>query len=131
MSDSRVLDARIHALDRRLTEMSEHQQEAIRIAQVATEHRFESINEFRAQLADQTANFMTRSEALAMFTSQAARIDDMGRTLGAQMDVLRQEANTRRGTIEASRATYSYIIAAIGGFAGLVGIITAIVAIVR
>ena len=47
----RTFDSRIQALDRATT-----------IASVAMEKRLEGMNEFRAQLKDQTAQFVTRNE---------------------------------------------------------------------
>jgi hypothetical protein len=40
----------------------EAQEKAVAKAEVASEKRFDSVNEFRRQLADQTATFLTRTE---------------------------------------------------------------------
>jgi hypothetical protein len=55
------------------------QQEATSKAEVATEKRFESVNEFRAQLADQARTFMPRLEAeqrAAVFEEKIQELTD-------------------------------------------------------
>jgi hypothetical protein len=44
-------------------------EKAVGKAEVATEKRFESVNEFRAQLSDQAAHFSTRDELVAQSKS--------------------------------------------------------------
>lgn len=48
--------------------------EAILKAETASEKRFESVNEFRAQLADQAAGFMSRAEANALLAGMGDRV---------------------------------------------------------
>lgn len=49
--------------------------EAVEKAERAAEKRFESVNEFRSQLADQAASFMPRSEAEALIRGSTEKID--------------------------------------------------------
>jgi ABC-type Zn uptake system ZnuABC Zn-binding protein ZnuA len=49
-------------------------EKAVNKAEAASEKRFESINEFRAQLKDQQATFITRSEAWGYFVGLAGII---------------------------------------------------------
>lgn len=48
---------------------------AVTKAEIATEKRFESVNEFRAQLQDQTRTFMSRDEAHALLKSMQDKMD--------------------------------------------------------
>jgi hypothetical protein len=48
---------------------------AVRKAEVAAEKRFESVNEFRAQLSDQAATFLSRNEADARISALAEKLD--------------------------------------------------------
>ncbi len=61
--------------------------EAVNKAEIATEKRFESVNEFRGQLADQTANLMPRTEYSAQHKAMEDKIqgltDRMNLTEGA------------------------------------------------
>jgi hypothetical protein len=52
-------------------------EKAINKAEVATERRFESVNEFRTTLSDQAANFITRSEAEAATARNSERIQEL------------------------------------------------------
>lgn len=49
-------------------------EKAITKAEVATEKRFESVNEFRAQLSDQTRTFMPRTESLQRHEQSGEKI---------------------------------------------------------
>ena len=142
MPSKETLAVRIDAMDHRITEIVRFREQITARNEVTMDKRLDAMNEFRTQLTDQAQTFITRNEIATVFLAHTARMDEMSKTLTermngmnesltTQMDTLRREAERRRGTIEASRATYSYVIAAIGGLAGLVGIIMAILAIVR
>lgn len=49
--------------------------QAVQKAETASENRFSSVNEFRAQLADQTATFIPRIEAETRFVSISEKLD--------------------------------------------------------
>ncbi len=48
---------------------------AVTKAEIATEKRFESVNEFRAQLQDQTRTFVAREEANVLFKAMQDKLD--------------------------------------------------------
>lgn len=48
--------------------------EAVQKAEEANRAKFESVNEFRAQLADQAASFMSRVEVQALFAGMSDRV---------------------------------------------------------
>lgn len=52
-------------------------EKAIAKAETASEKRFESVNEFRGQLSDQAASFMSRLEAEAKFTGLMEKVDGL------------------------------------------------------
>lgn len=52
-------------------------EKAIQKAEAATEKRFESVNEFRAQLATQTHSFMPREVAEAKLKEISTKVDDL------------------------------------------------------
>jgi DNA anti-recombination protein RmuC len=56
------LQAKLQALIDRVDQISESSNRALDKAQAATEKRFESVNEFRAALNDQTRNLLPRQE---------------------------------------------------------------------
>jgi len=51
------------------------QEKAVTKAELAAERRFEGVNEFRGQLSDQAATFMSRAEALLQIQTNADKID--------------------------------------------------------
>lgn len=62
--------------DLKILLMERHQamNTAVITALASTDKRFEGVNEFRAQLADQTATYITRAEASALFTASSAAL---------------------------------------------------------
>ncbi len=77
------VDAILAERDVRTTQQFDAQEKAVRAAleaaqkavdkaEEAATKRFESVNEFRAQLADQAASFLTRREAIAVFSTMVA-----------------------------------------------------------
>lgn len=52
-------------------------EKAVVKAEVAAEKRFEAVNEFRGQLADQAATFMPRAEAEQRLAALAEKVDDV------------------------------------------------------
>jgi hypothetical protein len=51
------------------------QREAVQKAEVANEKRFDSVNEFRRTLSDQTSSFMPRQEFMALYTALNDKIE--------------------------------------------------------
>jgi len=83
-----VLSSRLTALSKLSDTRFKHQEEMVRVAlsaakeavtkaEVATEKRFESVNEFRQTLSDQTSSFIPRAEFLAMHKAMEDKIEDL------------------------------------------------------
>jgi hypothetical protein len=79
-----ALDAQTKALDAALAAQKEAVTTALAAAEratvksdVSTEKRFESVNEFRRTLSDQTHSFMPRSEAETRLIAMVEKIDDL------------------------------------------------------
>lgn len=87
------LDARIDALDRLLAAQSTAAALAISKAEQATTIRFESVNEFRAQMGDASARFATREYV-------DAKLDSIARSMGDQA----RASEKRLNSLEESRA---------------------------
>jgi hypothetical protein len=60
-------------------------EKAVAKAETAAEKRFDSVNEFRAQLADQASRFMPRTEAEAAIARNAERIKELSDTAAAHL----------------------------------------------
>lgn len=91
-------------------------------AENAAERRFESVNEFRAQLTDQAATFMPRVEAEARMVTLTEKIDDQRKTI----DALREMAVAVGGRSAGLNSGWSYLIAAVGAVGVIVAIFVAL-----
>jgi len=99
-------DAAISAQDKAVQIAMIASEKAVVKAEIAAEKRFESVNEFRGQLADQAATFMPRLEAEQRLLQLADKIDDLK---GSS----RQGAHALWGYIAAAAAVAVAVIALI------------------
>ena len=99
--------ARIGAVQRELTAAQESAATAVSKQEAATERRFESVNEFRAQLATQTQSFMPREVA-------DAQISEIRNKTEANADRLNSSSGESRGEEAARTRLYSALIVAAG-----------------
>ena len=90
--------------------------EATQKAEVANEKRFESVNEFRATLADQAGRFVTRTEVEQLFRS----LDDKVDTVTGRLERL-------DGRSGGTNATWGYLVGAVVAAGTLVAILGAII----
>lgn len=114
--------------DKRYEQRFQSQQAAITKAEVATEKRFESVNEFRRAMSDRDIIYMPRAEASAQYASLAEKMDGHSREdnithegISKRMEGLTTRVDTFEGTISGSRM----MLATIAGIAVfLVAVIT-------
>lgn len=90
-------------------------EKAVSKAEIAAEKRFDSVNEFRAQLSDQATTFMPRTEAEQRIANNTEKIDSLAARL-----------NTITGRSGGTAANWA---AFIGGSAVLVSIIAVVITI--
>lgn len=69
-----TLEQRIRSVHREIDIEALATRTAVQKAETATEKRFESVNEFRAQMADQATLFITRREVEAVVGSNAEKV---------------------------------------------------------
>jgi hypothetical protein len=69
------MDDRFDSLLREIHSTFESAAKAIEKAEAATDKRFEGVNEFRAQLSDQAARFVTREELGALENKMVGLIE--------------------------------------------------------
>lgn len=84
--------------------------EAVTKAEIANEKRFESVNEFRAQLADQAATFVSRTEAQAYRDAT----DNKMESLKELLDKVDKRLDITAGRNAGSASTIGYAVTAIG-----------------
>jgi hypothetical protein len=97
-------------------------QRAVDLALEATERRFEGVNEFRATLSDQAANFVTRDAMTALGEKLQASIDRNASDLRA----LSQKLDLREGEESGARITKGTLYSALIGATLILGVIIAL-----
>lgn len=80
MAQEKAVNAALAAADR-----------AVLKAEVASEKRFDSVNEFRATLADQAASLMPRGEAEARLGNLGDKVIDLATSFRDRADVVRAQ----------------------------------------
>lgn len=101
-TQTKALDAAFMAAEKAVQTALESAEKAVTKAETAAEKRFESVNEFRGQLADQNASFMTRIE-----------FDAKHEALEKQVDELKKHSDRLHGRSGGQSALYGWIIAAV------------------
>lgn len=114
--------------------------EAVAKAELSADKRFESVNEFRAQLSDQANTFLPRAEAEVRITSLAERqisdarrmtdrLDSIDKRLSARLDIDQGHNEGDSARMDIQRMDRSLIVAIMGAvFVGISVVITVIVA---
>lgn len=114
-TQTKALDAAFVAAEKAVSTALESAREAVAKAEIAVERRLESVNEFRGQLSDQAAGFVTKAE-------YAAKVEALAEQISELKEARDRAAGNARG-ISAVKAT----LYATGGL--VVTIIGAVVAI--
>jgi hypothetical protein len=73
----RRYEQRFEAMDEKTGLALTSSEKAVGKAEVATEKRFDSVNEFRSTLSDQAAHLLPRREADAKFSAYEDKLDDV------------------------------------------------------
>lgn len=101
----RLMETMFAAQDQKTTLALSSADKAVTKAEIATERRFEGVNEFRQTLSDQAAQFVTRREFESLRQAGTERMDELkewvDRTSGE-----RQGGRTKVGDQRAALAAY-------------------------
>lgn len=108
-------------MERALTAALASSEKAINKAEVATEKRFESVNEFRTTLSDQATQFMTRNEAAALLQRINDRVDDMAERMNESLN--REERRTGKST--GLNAGWLYLLGAVAAIGTIISLFLA------
>ncbi len=133
-SAQRALDQRATTLDKEFHEhldqvrhetsiAFESSDRAISKAEAANERRFESVNEFRAQLNDQAASFLTRTEYDAQHSALINKVDDEAKRNAERFGEVNRRLDVSAGKSSGIGASWA---ALLGGMT-LIGTVIAIV----
>lgn len=104
---------------------------AVSKAEVANEKRFESVNEFRKTLSDQSHTFIARTEASAAITALADRVDAALRGVDIQVADLKGRLDRAEGRSGGFSSSGAILVAAVGFLATLISIVTGIILVLN
>lgn len=111
------------AADKAVAAALESAEKAVTKAEAASEKRFESVNEFRAQLSDQTATFMPRTESTARWAAVSEKLDTHASLADTRMGKLeaRLEAMSagRQGAVDSQARAIAFA----SGLAAVIGVL--------
>jgi phage host-nuclease inhibitor protein Gam len=117
-TQTKALDAAFVAAEKAVATALESAKEAVAKAEAAAERRFESVNEFRAQLSDQAGQFVTKAE-------YGEKIEALGEQISELKEARDRAAGNARG-VSASRAA---LFATGGLIVAIVGAVVTILAL--
>jgi hypothetical protein len=114
----RRYEQRFEAMDEKTSLALTSSEKAVAKAEIATEKRFDSVNEFRATLSDQAANLIPRREADTKFAAWDDKFEDLKKEIAG----LRESRSGATGTGVGLKAMWGYVLAAIMLAIALVGV---------
>jgi Flp pilus assembly protein TadB len=114
-AQEKAIDAALAAQEKAVAAAMAAAEKAVTKAEIAAEKRFESVNEFRGQLADQAATLVTRPEYDARNKAQDDRLAE-----------LKGRLDTSGGRSSGLNAGWGVFVAALGALGILVGLVLAL-----
>lgn len=125
-----AMETAFTAADRAVQAALESAKEAVTKAETSSEKRFEAVNEFRGQLADQAATLLGRKEADARFSALTDKLEAEKTSNTERLAVLRSAIDRDGGKDAGSAASQAKVFALIGAVGGIVGILLGMVALI-
>ena len=118
-AEMRRVNERFHAVETATEKAFENSQRAIDKADLATEKRFEGVNEFRAALSDQASRFVTAEQLKTLAEKLEA-----GYTRNREdIDRINVRLERREGETAGSRLTWGAMATLLAAFATIIGIL--------
>lgn len=121
------VDTRLRSAEERVDIAFASSEKAIEKAETAHEKRLDSVNEFRGQLADQTATLMPRIEAETRINQLAELMTLLDNRLTADIAGIHARLNITDGQRLGSKDTTTSLYAFIGAIATLIVVAIAVV----
>lgn len=91
----------------------EAQEKALAKAEVATEKRFDGVNEFRQTLTDQAGTFALKAQVDVQIKALESKMDTQFKSLDNKIDVLAGLASTGVGRSVGLNAAWGYILSGV------------------
>jgi hypothetical protein len=122
-SQTKALDAALAAAKEAVQTALVAAEKATSKAEVAADKRFDSVNEFRSQLADQAATFIPRAESEARMNALAELVEAKFAGLMEKVSELSEYNSRAAGRTVGIGAGWNYLV-------GFIGLIVAVITIV-
>lgn len=113
-TQTKALDAAFAAAEKSVATALDSAEKAVVKAETAAEKRFEAVNEFRGQLADQAATFIGRNEAEARILALAEKLDANQARTDQSFKEINQRLDRMQGSSAGTNKLYGWMIAAAG-----------------
>jgi hypothetical protein len=117
-TQQKAMETALTAADKAVQAALAAQEKAITKAETAAEKRFESVNEFRATLADQQSQLLTRGEYDAQHDALVDKVNGLADRL-----------NRSEGQSAGVRLTGGVLVATITAAAAIVGVVTGLIVV--
>lgn len=121
MAQEGAVTSALNAQEKAVTSAMVSADRAVSKVETANDKRFESVNEFRAQLADQAAGFLPRNEANIRFDGFSEKLDSQRKVLDGRLEQIRVDLQQIReaaaiiqGKSVGMNQLWGYLVAAAG-----------------
>lgn len=129
IAESARWEASLAAIDSHIQAQLQAAENAVAKAENANDKRFDSVNEFRAQLGDQAATFMPRSESIQRHDTAADRASRLEAHLIEQIGLINSRLDLAAGNGQGIDKAWAYLIGAVGLAGGVVAVAIAVLGI--
>lgn len=129
-TQTKALDAAFASAERAVQTARESQERQAERTELANKDRFASVNEFRAQLADQVATFLPRQEALALLDRQRGdlqRINERMSDMETRLNVTQGQTVGQGDAMATRRAQTGQMIATITVVVSVIAVAVAVI----
>jgi hypothetical protein len=95
---------------------------AVAKAETTSDKRFDGVNEFRGQLADQQRTFIPRAEVDILVRGLTEKVDSLNASLGGRISAIDKQLSERRAESAGVKGGYGYAV-------GIIGLVVTVLAI--
>lgn len=129
-TQTKALDAAFVAAEKAVATALQSAKEAVNKAEAASADRFESVNEFRKQLADQATTFATRFEVDTRFAALTDKLDDHLKMAASQLTNVTSRLDLNQGQDAGGRSQQEEQLKAATAALQQRGVIIAVIAVI-
>jgi len=126
-AQEKAIEAAFHAQEKAVSAALSAAERAVIKAELASEKRFDAVNEFRGTLTDQNATFLPRPEFDRAILALYDKVDMNTKLINDQMDAMQTYRDRTSGKADGMQAGWVILL----GLVGLVGSLITIVLVLK